>query len=83
MAEVEVDARGNYQDHRVVQPGFICLNCGSPALDLGEVPAEIEAENEADALPQVIEVLCPMCETRVEVGDEMECPNCGAPLEAL
>ena len=83
MAEVEVDARGNYQGHQVVQPGFICLNCGSPALDLGEVPAEIEAENAADALPQAIEVLCPMCETRVEVGDEMECPNCGAPLEAL
>jgi rubrerythrin len=28
------------------------------------------------------DILCPVCETMVQVGAEMECPNCGAPLEA-
>ena len=32
-AEVEVDSSGAYQSHRVVQPGYLCLNCGSPAVD--------------------------------------------------
>jgi len=36
FAEVDVDASGEYQDYRVAQPGYVCLNCGAPAVDLGE-----------------------------------------------
>jgi DNA-directed RNA polymerase subunit RPC12/RpoP len=82
FAEVELDSDGVYQDHRIVQPGYICLNCGAPAFDLGEVPAEMRAEAEADETTTVTaDILCPVCETLVRVDESMECPNCGAPLE--
>ena len=83
FAEVEVDAAGAYQDHRVAQPGYVCLNCGSPALDLGEVPAALEADARQEEAETAVmaEVLCPVCETRVQLDANMECPNCGSPLE--
>jgi DNA-directed RNA polymerase subunit RPC12/RpoP len=83
FAEVDVDSAGEFQDYRVAQPGYVCLSCGAPALDLGEVPAELEAEaleDEAAAAP-VADVLCPVCETMVQLDRNMECPNCGSPLE--
>jgi DNA-directed RNA polymerase subunit RPC12/RpoP len=82
LAELDIDATGDYQGHRVVEPGYICLNCGSPAIDVGEVPLEMAAEREAERIPQPVDVLCPMCETKVQVGLEMECPVCGSYLEA-
>lgn len=82
FAEVEIDATGEYQDHRITQPSYVCLNCGAPAFDLGEVPAQIDADEAEDAAPAVIaEVLCPVCETKVQLDANMECPNCGSPLE--
>jgi DNA-directed RNA polymerase subunit RPC12/RpoP len=83
FAEVELDASGEYQGHRVTQPGYVCLNCGSPAFDLGEVPAEMEAEAREDEASTVVatDVLCPVCETMVQLDAGMECPNCGSPLE--
>jgi DNA-directed RNA polymerase subunit RPC12/RpoP len=84
FAEVELDSGGEYQDHRVVQPGYVCLNCGAPALDLATVPAELEAEakeEEAAAAAVTADVLCPVCETMVQLEANMECPNCGSPLE--
>jgi DNA-directed RNA polymerase subunit RPC12/RpoP len=81
FTEVEVDASGEYQSHQVMQPGYICLNCGSPAVDLSEVPNAIEAEALEDETPAVTDILCPVCETMVQVDSGMECPNCGAPLE--
>jgi len=83
FAEVEVDASGAYQDHRVTQPGYVCLNCGAPAVDLAAVPGELEAEaRESEAANSVLaEVLCPVCETKVQLDVSMECPNCGSPLE--
>lgn len=83
FAEVDVDAGGEYQDHRVLQPTYICLNCGSPALDLGAVPDAILAEELEDEPPTPLEILCPVCESRVVVGSERECPNCGAYLEEI
>jgi|SRR5579864_4899131 len=83
FAEVEIDSAGEFQDYRVAQAGYVCLNCGSPAFDLSEVPAELEAEareDEAAAAP-VADVLCPVCETMVQLDRNMECPNCGSPLE--
>src|ERR1700682_4432737 len=83
FAEVEIDADGTYADHQVIQPGYVCLNCGAPAFDLAEVPGEMAAEEEADAAATqtTTDILCPVCETLVQVGGDMECPNCGAPLE--
>ena len=82
FAEVEVDASGEYQGHRVTQPGYVCLNCGAPALDLGEVPAamEEEARLEESTATVMADVLCPVCETMVQLDANMECPNCGSPL---
>lgn len=82
FTEVDIDTDGEYQRHRIVQPGYLCLNCGAPAFDLREVPAAREeelAEDEAAAGP--VDVLCPVCETPVSILPGEECPNCGAPLE--
>jgi rubrerythrin len=81
FAEVDLDSGGAYVDHRVTQPAYVCLNCGSPAIDLGEVPGEMAAEAEADEPATTTHILCPVCETLVQVEADMECPNCGAPLE--
>ncbi len=82
FAEVDLDRAGVYQDHRVTQPGYVCLNCGAPALDLGEVPAALEEEAREDQASAVkADVLCPVCETMVQLDANMECPNCGSPLE--
>jgi len=80
-AEVDLDESGEYQGHRVVQPAYLCLNCGAPAVDLGEVPAAMEAEAELAAAVEPVDVLCPVCETLVQLDPELECPNCGSPLE--
>lgn len=85
FAEVDIDSGGEYQTHRVVQPGYLCLACGAPAFDLGEVPLDMagqhaEEEEEAAALRRV-DVLCPVCETPVEVLAGEDCPNCDARLE--
>jgi DNA-directed RNA polymerase subunit RPC12/RpoP len=39
------------------------------------------AEAEEDAGPATTDILCPVCETLVQVDAGMECPNCGSPLE--
>ena len=81
-AEIVVDAAGSYQDHQMLQPSFLCLNCGSPAMDLAAVPeAMAEDEEEEELAPVHMDVLCPMCETRVSVLPGEECPNCGTALE--
>lgn len=81
FAEVEVDADGEYQAHRVVQPGYLCLNCGAPAVDLGSVPEAMDKEAEGEEVVTSVELLCPVCETMVAVVPGEGCPNCGAPLE--
>src|SRR4030081_1767033 len=84
FAEVEVDAAGEYQRHRVVQPAYLCLNCGAPAVDLGAVPDAMRWEDaEDDTVMTSVDVLCPICETMVSVFPGEECPNCGAALELV
>ena len=80
FAEVDVDAGGEYQSHRLVQPG---LNCGAPAIDLGQVPEAMDEDEEDDTVPTSMDVLCPICETLVAVVPGEECPNCGAALEVV
>ena len=82
FAEVDLDASGEYQDFRIAQPGYVCLNCGAPAVDLSTVRAELEAEAREEEAATVVaaDVLCPVCETMVKLDAEMECPNCGSPL---
>lgn len=83
FAEVDIDADGGLQDYRLTQPGYICLNCGAPAFDLAVVQQQMAADAEEEtAQAAAVDILCPVCETMVQVGAEMECPNCGAPLEA-
>jgi Zn finger protein HypA/HybF involved in hydrogenase expression len=81
FAEVEIDAHGAYLSHRITEPSYLCLNCGAPAIELGAVAAEMDAEAAAETAPQALEVLCPICETRVEILPGESCPNCGADLE--
>src|SRR5437879_11600070 len=81
FAEVELDASGEFQDFRIAQPGYICLNCGSPAFDLGELPAERMAEAQAEAAearPAAVDILCPVCEAMVHADDGMEGTNNGS-----
>jgi hypothetical protein len=81
-AELVIDPSGAYQEYRVVQPNYLCLNCGAPAVDLGAVPEALaeDAEEEHFAAAPV-DLLCPVCETRVAVLPGEDCPNCGAALE--
>jgi hypothetical protein len=81
-AELVVDPSGGYQEHRVLQPSYACLNCGAPAVDLGVVP-EAMAEDAAEDrfVPVPVDLLCPVCETMVAVLPGEDCPNCGAPLQ--
>jgi hypothetical protein len=84
FAEVEVDAAGTYQGHRVAQPGYLCLNCGAPAVDLGAVPEAMQDDEDGDEIAVTsMDVLCPICETMVSVLPGEECPNCGAALELV
>jgi hypothetical protein len=81
-AELVIDSAGGYQEYRILQPGFLCLNCGAPAVDLGAVPeAMAEDAEEENFAPVAVELLCPVCETLVAVLPGEQCPNCGAELE--
>src|SRR5260370_34258364 len=83
FAEVEIDASGEYQDHRLSQPGYVCLNCGAPAVVLGEVPAELAAVARADERDHAAPaVLRPRCGTLVQLGGDTGCPNGSSPRGA-
>ena len=40
-----------------------------------------EGAEQEDFAPVAVDLLCPVCETRVAVLPGEECPNCGAGLE--
>jgi DNA-directed RNA polymerase subunit RPC12/RpoP len=81
FAEVVVDANGGYQDHQIVQPGYLCASCGAPAVDLGAVPESMAEDAAGERATVAVDVLCPRCETMVRIIPGEECPNCGSELE--
>ncbi len=79
-ASVFVDSSGRYLDYKVVDaPLYRCTECGSPAVDLGEV-AEAMAGDRAIAQNQPREYACPSCEELFSAPRDQNlvvCPSCG------
>jgi DNA-directed RNA polymerase subunit RPC12/RpoP len=78
-ASVFVDSLGRFLDFRVDAPLYRCTNCGSPAIDLGEVPGMMAAEREALDNPPA-EYACPSCEALFSAPRDQNpvvCPSCG------
>lgn len=79
-ASVFVDSAGRYLEHRAADaPLYRCTECGSPAIDLGEVPGAMAAERTI-AEPFVSEYACPACEALFSAPRDQNpvvCPSCG------
>ena len=79
-ASVFVDSGGRYLDFKVVDaPLYRCAECGSPALDLGQVPDAMAADREAQQSP-AREFACPNCEELFSAPRDQDlvvCPSCG------
>jgi len=79
-ASVYVDSRGRYLEHRAEDgPLYRCVECGSPAMDLGEVPGAMAADREALENPPS-QYTCPACEelfTAPRDQNPVVCPSCG------
>ncbi len=78
-ASVYVDERGRYLEHQVDTPLYRCTQCGSPAVDLGEVPEAMLAER-LEIIRRVREYACPSCEalfTAPRGQSPIVCPECG------
>ena len=78
-ASVFVDERGRYLEYRTEEAAlYRCTVCGSPALDLGEVPSAMQADREAGE--RTLEYACPNCEAMFSAPAEQNpivCPECG------
>jgi len=78
-ASVYVDEHGRYLEHHVDAPLYRCTQCGSPAVDLGEVPDAMRADREQDREP-MHEYACPACEALFAAPrgqTPVVCPECG------
>jgi DNA-directed RNA polymerase subunit RPC12/RpoP len=79
-ASVYVDALGRYLEHRAEDsPLYRCTACGSPAVDLGEVPVAM-AEDEQAELEPLQDYACPACEELFQAPasqNPIVCPACG------
>ncbi|GAC1481664.1 MAG: hypothetical protein PVSMB9_07030 [Candidatus Dormibacteria bacterium] len=79
-ASVFVDTLGRYLDYKVIDaPLYRCSECGSPALDLGQVPDEM-AEDRARLENPEREYACPSCEALFSAPASQTlivCPGCG------
>jgi DNA-directed RNA polymerase subunit RPC12/RpoP len=86
-ASVLVDSLGRYLEYKVVDaPLYRCTECGSPAVDLGEVAGAMVAERAALENP-AREYACPSCEALFSAPKDQTlivCPSCGQtfPVEA-
>jgi DNA-directed RNA polymerase subunit RPC12/RpoP len=79
-ASVFVDSLGRYLDYKVLDaPLYRCTECGSPALDLGEVPEAMAVDRAALENP-ASEYACPSCEALFSAPRDQDlvvCPSCG------
>lgn len=79
-ASVFVDSRGRYLDYQAVDaPLYRCTECGSPAVDLGEVAGALAADRAPVENP-TREYACPACETLFSAARDqtlVACPSCG------
>jgi len=79
-ASVIVDSLGRYLDYRVIDaPLYRCTECGSPAVDLGEVAGTMMSDRTAQPDP-VREYACPSCEELFSAPKDQNlvvCPACG------
>ena len=79
-ASVFVDSSGRYLDYTVVDAQlYRCTECGSPAVDLGEVPGAMDADRATVEGPPR-EYACPSCEELFSAPRDQDlvvCPSCG------
>ena len=79
-SSVFVDSVGRYLDHKASDaPLYRCVECGSPAVDLGEVQGAMAADREALEHPAA-EYACPACEMLFSAPRDQNpvvCPSCG------
>ena len=78
-ASVFVDERGSYLDHQVEAPLYRCTQCGSPVVDLSQVPERMAADRVVE-VRAAREYACPRCEALFRAPAEagpVVCPNCG------
>lgn len=79
-ASVYVDSQGRYLEFKAADaPLYRCTECGTPAVDLGEVPGAMVAERAAIENPAV-DYACPGCEALFSAPRDQNpvvCPNCG------
>ncbi len=79
-ASVFVDSSGRYLSYKATDaPLYRCTECGSPVVDLGEVPGAMAADREAEESPPR-EYACPSCEELFSAPKEQTvvvCPACG------
>lgn len=79
-ASVFVDSLGRYLEYKVLDaPLYRCTECGSPALDLGEVPEAMAVDRAALENPSS-EYACPSCEALFSAPRDQDlvvCPSCG------
>ena len=79
-ASVFVDTLGRFMDFKVQDaPLYTCTQCGSPAVDLGDVPNAMAEDREALVNP-AREYACPSCEALFSAPPSQTlivCPSCG------
>jgi DNA-directed RNA polymerase subunit RPC12/RpoP len=79
-ASVFVDPLGRYLEHKAVNaPLYRCTECGSPAVDLGEVPEAMAADRAILENPPG-QYACPACEALFSAPRDQSpvvCPACG------
>ncbi|TMD66100.1 MAG: hypothetical protein E6I84_07175 [Chloroflexi bacterium] len=79
-ASVFVDSQGRYLDYQAVDATlYRCSECGSPAVDLGEVAGAMAADRAVlENRPR--EFACPNCEELFSAPKDQTlivCPSCG------
>jgi len=79
-ASVFTDRHGRFLDYKVIDaPLYRCTECGSPAVDLGEVAGAM-AEQRAILENPMREYACPSCEALFSAPATQTlivCPSCG------